>query len=67
MDRKQIIDFVFNYYTGHSANIIGSFDDPLPTITLASVVDCIERVLDAEHQRQLNLIVTGGRYGSDER
>lgn len=55
MNREQIIDFVWTYFDA------GVFN-PKPNITLVDVVDCIERILQLEHTRQLDMVVSRGRY-----
>lgn len=55
MNREQIIDFVWSYFD------VGVFN-PRPQITPENVVTCIERLLECEHTKQLDMIVSGGRY-----
>ena len=55
MNREQIIDFVWSYFD------VGVFN-LRPQITPENVVDCIERLLEYEHTKQLDMITSGGRY-----
>lgn len=55
MNREQIIDFVWSYFDVGVLN-------PRSQITLENVVDCIERLLECERTKQLDMIASGGRY-----